>query len=322
LGKIKHLEILLISPGYGDIPPTKWKAVEHMVDVFHRGLNNLGHNCTYTDTHNIQELINIVNTSNADVVFCMYDDYIGALARYCNKPILGQNHYGYFSQPKKWQPGYQNIFMGTLLAQGLIFLSEANRQIAQQAGFKGFSRVLRNGAEVDRFRFGVPSKDVICVGKIEGRKRQSWLVENLDGKINIDFVGPIADSHFKEGKTCKYLGEWSRNQIYNQLTDYKVSILLSDGESAPLVIPEGLAAGCSILVSEYAAANLDSKPYISIVQENNLNNADYIEWELKKLIENNPQMRYDIRRYAETRFDWNVIVKEFIDILKVWDAEK
>lgn len=204
------MNILLISPGYGDIPPLKWKAVEHMVDVYHRGLISLGHDCSYTNTSNIQELINIVNESSADVIFCMYDDYIGTLAKYCNKPILGQNHYGYFSQPKKWQPGYNQIFMGTLLASGLIFLSEANRQIAQQAGFKGFSRVLRNGAEVDRFRFGVPHKDVICVGKIENRKGQKWLVDNLDGKFNIDFVGPIADPTFREGKTCKYIGEWSR----------------------------------------------------------------------------------------------------------------
>ena len=37
-----------------------------------------------------------------------------------------------------------------------------------------------------------------------------------------------------------YLGEWTKDQLYKELTDYGNLVLLSDGEAHSLVIMEGI----------------------------------------------------------------------------------
>jgi glycosyltransferase involved in cell wall biosynthesis len=98
------------------------------------------------------------------------------------------------------------------------------------------------------------------------------------------------------------------------MTEYKCLVLLSDGEAAPLVVPEALSAGLSIVVSKTAAANLDtSLPFIHVL-ENGLD--DRSSDVIAKAIQENVKYRKQIREYAVSYFDWSVICKEYIKIVK------
>lgn len=315
------MKFLLVGPGLMSLPPIGWGACEVILYEYYTRLTKLGHEVQFTNTNNINEIINEVNSCDKDTIIeVMYDDYIGHVAQYSNKPILGQYHYGYINRPEKWSGGYFPIYRGILKADGLLHLSKANAAQAKGVGFDGFSRVLRNGCSIEAIKYSSdPSNETICLSKIESRKGQAKLAEMMNGRMNIDFVGPIADSSFKENKTCRYLGSWSREEVSEKLTDYKTLILLSEGENDSLIVKEALAAGCSLVISEYCIANLDiTRPYISVLCENDIADANRVEYELQQSIANNKNYRSDIRAYAEYRFDWNTIMKEYLDIIEEW----
>ena len=118
-----------------------------------------------------------------------------------------------------------------------------------------------------------------------------------------------------------YLGEWSKEHLYNNLTDYGNLVLLSDGEAHPLVCMEALAAGLGVVVCEYGAANLDTtKDFISVIPDSKINDIEYIEKHVIMNREYSINHRQEIRDYAK-KFDWPEIfdkyyfpsIKEVID---------
>jgi glycosyltransferase involved in cell wall biosynthesis len=152
------------------------------------------------------------------------------------------------------------------------------------------------------------------VGNVCPNKRQAELARILRGKVNVDFVGPMSDPIFRSNSTCRYIGEWSKHKLYNRLTEYSCLVLLSAAEGAPLVVPEALAAGLSLVLSPAAAANLSSKPYISITPEDISEEtiADYVIQQ----IDQNLEQRHTIRNYAREYFDWSRIVEEYLCIVE------
>ena len=84
-------------------------------------------------------------------------------------------------------------------------------------------------------------------------------------------------------KSKNYLGEWSKDKLYNELTEYGNLVLLSDGEAHPLVCMEALAAGLGVVVCQWGKANLDtSKEFITVIEEKHINDIDFIEYEIEK----------------------------------------
>ena len=123
------------------------------------------------------------------------------------------------------------------------------------------------------------------------------------------YAGNIADNRFNTSKN--YLGEWSKETLYQNLTEYGNLVLLSDGEAHPLVCMEALASGLGIVVTEWGRANLDdTKEFITIIPENKVNDIDYVE---KKIIENREvslQNRKSIIEYSKS-FDWIEILQKY-----------
>ena len=72
-----------------------------------------------------------------------------------------------------------------------------------------------------------------------------------------------------------------------------------------------MAAGCGVVISSVCQANIDtSKPWITLLEENRINDIEY----LKRMIENNHIMcqgiRDTIRTYAKNEFQWNYVFQE------------
>ena len=113
------------------------------------------------------------------------------------------------------------------------------------------------------------------------------------------------------------MGEWSKDELYKNLTDYGNLVLLSDGEAHPLVCLEAFAAGLGVVVSEWAAANLDiRKSFIDVIPEDKISDIEYVEDTIRLNREFSVYNRDTIREYARS-FDWvNVVDKHYVPVIK------
>lgn len=310
------MKILLIGPGIMPIPPNNWGAVESLIWDQYQYLFEKGHEVFIINSRDLRAVAHHVNTTDYDFIHLHYDDHAPILTQLINKPFCTTTHYGYIKEHYPSYGHWRPIFDGVLNSKGIIALSPEITSLFKSAGYNNFIRTLRNGARTRDFVYtDEPSKFGLCLGKIEPRKRQADLSNICGEKCNIDFIGPVIDPHFSENNTCKYAGIWTKPDLYANLTEYKCLILLSDGEAAPLVVPEALSAGLSLVVSETASANLDrSLPFIHVLPNGSLN--ETATETIKTAIENNHKYRKDIRKYAKDYFDWSVICDEYLGIVK------
>lgn len=310
------MKIALIGPGIMPIPPRDWGAIESLVWDYAESLRNKNHEIDIINTANVYDIANQINNIDYDFIHLHYDCYIADLVRLINKPFCTTTHYGYIKEHHGNYGGWTQTYNDTFLSAGLISLSEEINNLFKNNGYNKFLKVLRNGAKTKQFNYNKnPEKHSLCLGKIEPRKQQSQVTQLCDGKCFIEFVGPVIDPRFNPRYTCTYGGTWTKPDLYEKMSYYKSLILLSDGEAAPLVVPEALSAGLSIIVTETAAANLDlSLPFIKIVKNNTTQN------ELIEIInttnEENYKHRDDIRNYALSYFDWDVITDDYLQIIQ------
>jgi glycosyltransferase involved in cell wall biosynthesis len=167
--------------------------------------------------------------------------------------------------------------------------------------------VTPNGVDISRFRTTdmpkYPNRS-IYLAKIDYRKRQH-MFQSID---SLWFAGNLADNRFNTDKN--YLGEWSKEVLFKDLTDYGNLVLLSDGEAHPLVCMEALAAGLGVVVSEWGKANLDvNKEFITVIPETKVNDIEFVEDAIIRNREYSIAHRDEILEYAK-EFDWKAVLKK------------
>ena len=275
------------------------------------------------NTSNPTQIIKECNQLNPDVVHIMYDDHI-VVAPYLNcKHIYYTSHYAYITHPafeKKYTHYFKNIFQKVIQVKKCVKLnviSNAIKDVYMQYGFPAeMINVIRNGAREDNYRYtSTPLKanKSIYLAKVELRKGQ-YKYQSIP---NIDFVGNFHNSPFDKTNS-NYLGEWTKDKLYDQLTEYGNLVLLSEGEADPLVVKEALLAGLGVVVSECSAANLDlTKQFINVVPNAYLNDLTYVKNAIDKNRQISIKCRDDIRQYANEHFAWNKIIDEYCKICLV-----
>ena len=310
------MRIAIVGPGIMPIPPTGWGAVEILVWDQNLALKELGHEVEIINVPNPVEILEKINSFRPDFVHIQYDDFI-VLYPYIQYPCAITSHYGYLEQPNKW--GYY----GDRIVKP--FLDIKPRVFCLSAGIKKiYNEILNipedrlfvtpNGVNTKQFKFKDNPKHSHCslyLAKIDYRKRQ-YMFQSID---SLYYAGNIADPNFN--KERNYLGEWSKETLYNKLTDYGNLVLLSDGEAHPLVCMEALAAGLGVVVTEWGAANLDTtKDFITVIPENRVSDIEYVR---SQIIENRNysiKHRQEILEYSK-QFDWvNVISDIYIPIIE------
>jgi hypothetical protein len=317
-------KILLVGTGISAIPAKGWGACEGIVWEYYNRLKSFGFPAKIINNENrdYQKMIKEINEECADIVHIMYDDRIDLvpfIKQENNKPrIIYTSHWGYLPQikNKKSDPYYSNIFQKALLHQNKIsyfVLSEEIKQVYVDFGVDSSRITVHHNGASDEFRFTEMPKypdRTIYLAKIDYRKRQH-LFHTIS---SLYFAGNVADARFNVN--CgRYLGEWTRDQVYSNLTDYSNLALLSDGEADPLTVKEAMMAGCGLILSEHSCANLDlTKPWIEVIPENLIRDTKYIQEMIEKNrnICNNPNTRREIRQYAETHFNWKNIVWDYL----------
>jgi glycosyltransferase involved in cell wall biosynthesis len=307
------MKICIIGPGVMSIPPKGWGAVEILIWDYKQTLEKLGHEVEIINTRDVSQIISMCNSINPDFVHVQYDEFWQVCDFINCDNVAITSHFGYLDQEDKYHHYYDTIMSGFVsMKKAKIFaLSES---IANQYRKRGFDesrlKVVPNGVRDDLFLFKdncqYPERS-IYLAKVEPRKRQ-YLFQNIDG---LYFAGNNIENRFNVNNP-NYLGEWSKEQLYNDLTNYANLVLLSDGEAHPLVCLEAMSAGLGLVVSEWATANLDlSLPFIDVISENKITDIEYVQNVINKNREKSVTMRNQIRKYVIDNFSWENIVKKY-----------
>lgn len=307
------MKISIIGPGIMSIPPSGWGAVEILIWDVRNALIKFGHEVQIINTKNYNEFVDQINNFKPDFVHIQYDDFINwcLYLNDANIPNAITSHFGYLEQPNRYS-GYDGIFNKFsqikpnvfCLSKEILYVYKNNSSIGENKLFftpNGVDHSLFNLSDAPAF----PDRS-IYLAKIDYRKRQSKF-QSID---SLWYAGNLADSSFDISKN--YLGEWTKDYLYSNLTDYGNLVLLSDGEAHPLVCMEAMAAGLGLVVSEWASRNLDlSKPWISVIKEDRIGDIDYI----REVINDNRQlsigMRDEIRKYCIKSHSWDKVIYEY-----------
>lgn len=308
----------MISGGHLPIPAAGWGGVEVLITNYFKELCNLNHEVLICNTANLDKVIEVVNEWVPDFVHLHYDQYSSLMSRIdCPRKAI-TSHYPYIDYPDIAEDdGYSWIYSELIKQKDchIFGLSDLNKKVFFDKGAEKYRlRKWSYGIPHTDFRFtDYPNKEgkTICLGKIEPRKKQTFLQSCSQ---DIDFAGPLADNSF-DSSAASYLGVWSRDQVHNNLTDYANMVLFSDGESAPQVVYEALMAGCGLVVSKEASANLDdSLPFITVL-DIGCSNKD-IDDAIAQNKEVSLSCRQEIREYGLLNFSIESCVKKYVDMIE------
>ena len=303
------MKISIIGPGLMSIPPKGWGAVETLIWDMRNALIALGHEVDIVNVKDPRDIIKRVNQYRPDFVHIHYDDWVG-LYNYIQYPCVCTSHFGYLEREEMFG-GYVNIANAFATIKPRIFcLSEGIKRVYNVLMDipKDKLFISPNGVNCSAFR----STDAphhagrsIYLAKIDYRKRQH-LFQSID---SLYYAGNIADDRFDKDKN--YLGEWSKEFLYDNLTEYGNLVLLSDGEAHPLVCMEAFAAGLGVVVTEWGKANLDvDKEFITVIPEKYIHDIEYIETQIIRNRDFSINNRHAILEYAQ-QFDWIDVIKKY-----------
>ncbi len=306
------MKIAIVGPGIMPIPPTCWGAVDILICDQKLALEELGHEVRIVNTASGIEILKEINEFRPDFVHVQYDDFV-ELCPYIQYPNAITSHFGYLEQPNRWD--YYGPRVASKFAQikpNIFCLSPGIKDVYEkEMGIPSDQLfVTPNGVNVDKFKFDkLPLTDdmpkSIYLAKIDYRKRQHM----FQSIKSLYYAGNNADPRFDTSNN--YLGEWSKETLYNDLTKYGNLVLLSDGEAHPLVCLEAFAAGLGVVISQWAAANLDlDKDFITVIPEDKINDMEFIDTELVKNRYYSINHRSEIREYAES-FSWTKVVEKY-----------
>ena len=310
------MKIVIVGPGIMPIPPTGWGAVEILIWDQKLALEKLGHKVEIVNTPSPTEIIKQINNIRPDFVHIQYDDFI-ELYPYVQYPCAITSHFGYFEQPNKWDYYGERIAKPFGRIQPNVFclsggIKDVYADVLKVPEKRLF--VTPNGVNVDNFRATIspefPDRRIYRA-KIDYRKRQHM----FQSIRSLYYAGNTADPSFDV--SYNYLGEWSKDTLYTHLTEYGNLILLSDGEAHPLVCLEAFAAGLGVVVSEWAAANLDTdREFITVIAEEKISDVGFVEEMIVKNRNYCNNNREEIIEYAK-EFDWaNVVDKYYVSAME------
>ena len=314
------MKIILVGPGIIQIPPHGWGAVELLIWDHYTILKELGHDVYIINTANHAEIIQKVNELNAELVHFHYDEHWILLSQIIARTILITSHYPYITDNTKWKlDKYDKIVNGLCKIAKLsnVFIGCLNMSCVATFNNYGISHdkmfLFENSIREDTIPFyeipEYPCK-VICVGKIEDRKRQ-YLTTTLD---NVFYIGKGYMNH------KNFLGEWNHTTICENISKYDAFLLLSTEENDSLALKEALIAGLPCIVSEGVVKNIGRlaglNAAIRILNEDECNYPQHIEHVILEHIESMKSERKYIRDTSIKMFAMKRHIAKYIETIK------
>jgi glycosyltransferase involved in cell wall biosynthesis len=310
------MKMAFVADGYIPTPPVS-SSILNLIGEYKSCSEKNGHQVDVFNRRDVRQVIDEINNGDYDFVHLHAGSLVAQFNEYLHQNFCFTSHAGHLLKANEWDDAFKLEFQSYLQAPGVIALSPVSKQLFLDAGYSGYISTQVNGIDTTKVnRQPQGNGKAICLGWIQPRKQQRLLAEILDGKVEIDFVGPLDDPDFRAGVTTKYLGIWSLEEVYQRLTEYNCLVLISHGEVAPLVVLEAMAAGLCLVVSESASANLHVQDFIKVLPDHILTDPTPAHQQIvcasiSELIARNQSSRQEIADYARENFDFSRIVKNY-----------
>jgi len=308
------MKICFIAPGEIEIPPTGWGALEGVSWELSQELKKIGHDVLIVNEKDQQETYKKIKSFEPDIIHLHYGAHYELMPKFnCRKIVTSYD--GTFIQSHRF---HEEITRRYFYDCEFFLLREYERDFFLNIGISPKKiKLLPLGVNSELFKIKTESPikydKSIYLGKIDDRKRQ-YIFQNKN--LSIDFIGPNASPKFDE-KDPSYLGVWSQDEKYNNLTEYGNLVLLSVSENGnpPLVCLEAMSAGLGIVISETSNEMLDNNlKFITVIPEDKINDQDF----LKKVIQENREYsvvnRNEIVSYSKQR-SWSGVAKIYDNYL-------
>lgn len=309
------MKFVLVGPGILPIPPPGWGAVEILMWEYCQELKAQGHEVVLVnplrDTPYDQQpntaysisLIQEINAHRGDVVHIHYDCLYYLIPSLTCPCICISSHFPYIGNTTQYG-GYESIFHA-ICQNDRHFICAISKK--DYDVFKTFAvnpdkvYYTPNGSApippLDRP--GLYLDKSIYVAKVEPRKKQHLYA----GIPNLDFYGKC-ENDFRH-LPC-YKGEKEHGEMVRLMREYGSLVLLSDGESDPLVLKEAMMAGIPVVTNHYSG--MEPMPFLDIIPEERLHDMDYVQEVIEK---SRTKDRRGIREYA-SRYSWNTTVRDYV----------
>lgn len=307
-------KICFIAPGEIEIPPLNWGALEGVVWNLYQELSKLGYEILIINELDTLKTLKIVQEFNPDIIHLHYGKHYEIMPKFkCRKIVTSYD--GTFIASHAF---HDSITRKYFYDCEFFCLREYEKDFFVKVGIsKNKIKILPLGFPPNfKKNLKEPTKKDLSIylGKIDFRKRQ---YDFQHKGLPIDFVGPNGSERF-DASDPHYLGVWSQDEKYNNLTEYGNLVLLSVSENGnpPLVCLEAMSAGLGIVISETSNEGLDSsRGFITVIPEDKIYDYDF----LKKSIEENRnyslQNRQEIIDYANKR-SWQNVAKIYKSFLQ------
>lgn len=312
--------LLIVASGEVSIPPDGWGAVETIISETIPTYLSKNFEIMVVNSKALQDLYRA--RSFAPSVILVHDDVATRRTRllFRETPIVTITHYGFAASEDLWHPSYRKVLRKVKRADYVICLNQ--RIKVQLSKYIDNSKLVisPNGSSFDAQPVENHNSELICVGKVEARKKQFELFESFYGsEKQIKFVGAIADERVNNVmKTSaiardSFVGAWSRVKLVEMLPKFEALILISSGEADALVLYEAQIAGLPILVTPSALGSQDPNlNWVQVIPDNP--SLKDIEVALKKINSNH----ISISKYSKEHYSWekrnsslvNLIIEE------------
>jgi glycosyltransferase involved in cell wall biosynthesis len=316
------VKLALVAHGLLPIPPTGWGAVEQTIWQRAQRLRACGHVVDIFNTTYWHAIVDAINEGGYDFVHLHNELFALPFARHLRASWAITTHYGGLTsfRPGGGDRSFEYLFQDILHAPAHIALTNEIADVLRQAGYRGSIVVVENCVEHELFRvIDRPSRPAICLGRVGHRKRQAWLaMAAAQNRLQIDFVGPWVrdeDPDFSPAAGSRWLGEWDRSTLYDQLGAYACMVLLSHSEACtPKAVLEALAAGLSIVASAACAEKLQAEPFVTVVPDDA--SAEAVIAAVQDAVACNPPLRPQIRAFARDRFGNELGINRYLTAIQ------
>lgn len=303
-----NTRLLIVAPGAMAIPTGGWGAVETIISETIDEYLREGFEVSLLNSTNNKHW-RAASRCDYDVVLCHADTFIKKVRRtFPQTPIVGVTHYGLAQFPEAWHPSYARTVNNFKYLDKLVCLNLEIYRYFSQVLPKERLLISPNGSSFQPRVGRVETGKLICVGKVEARKRQFELFTFLEKHdMEIEFIGEIVDERVlhqiqvNSFASESFIGPRNRVWLRDNLANYRALVLLSLGEADALVLYEAQLAGLPIIVSREALGSQDDElPWVTTLEDGNWKRSQF---ETTSLNIPSPEA---IAEFSKNRYAWKL----------------